>query len=173
MNNKTKFTYLGVLLLIFNSCTKQPLLEDFASPIEKNEMNQLLLTPGDGSYDALGWGYNATKEFANSNSVGFQVIDIAAFQASNPTRVVEFFPNSQKYEEEYGSDAKIYAQKITNSVKADATFPFFKGTINVGFSSSLTTSGKFDGKYIWGSYNLTIKHRNIKINSEVATYSSV
>lgn len=163
-------SFLAIMLL--SACTKEQLpKEQTFKPIE--EIPTSIESGGDGAYDVLGWGYDATIEFANSdNSSRFQVIDLAAFMASNPTRVVEAFPNSQTYKEEYAENAQSYALKISNNISATATFPLFGQTISAGFTSALTTSGKFDGKYVYSSNNLTIRQRHININSDAATLQS-
>src|SRR6185436_16511049 len=119
---KKRWASLGFLaIMLLNACTKEKLpKEQTFNPIE--EIPTSILTAGDGAYDVLGWGYDATKEFANANSSGFQVIDIAAFEAGEPTRIIEEFPNSQEYKEDYGAEAETYSIKISNSVDLTAGF---------------------------------------------------
>lgn len=165
-NQWASLSFLAIILL--NSCTKEKLSKEEASNLTE-EIPTSILTAGDGAYDVLGWGYDATKEFANANSSGFQVIDIAAFEASNPTRIIEEFPNSQEYKEDYAAEAATYALKISNSVDLTANFKLFGKAVSAGFTSSQTTSGKYDAKYVYGSYNLTIKQRRVRINSDATT----
>src|SRR6185503_2478833 len=140
---KNKWVGLSVLaILLLNSCTKEKLSKDETFKLPE-EIPTSILTAGDGAYDVLGWGYDATKEFANANSSGFQVIDIAAFEAGEPTRIIEEFPNSQEYKEDYGAEAETYSIKISNSVDLKAGFKLFGKAVSVGFSSSLTSSGKY------------------------------
>jgi MAC/Perforin domain len=166
---KSKWASLSFLaIILLNSCVKEKLLseETLKSTQINSSPNNIVLSPGDGAYDALGWGYDATKEYANANSAGFQIIDIAAFKASNPTRITDEFPNSYEYKEDYGEEARAYSLYLSARIDATATFPLFKKEVSAGFSASLTASGKFDAKYVYGSYNLTIKQRRVRFNSD-------
>ena len=53
-------------------------------------------------YNLLGYGYAVTKEYANSNSAGFKVIDVEKIKAEHPDRIFEDDPYGSLYVEEYG-----------------------------------------------------------------------
>lgn len=116
---------------------------------------------GTGPYDVLGYGYNVTGEYANSNSSGYPVINISGFKASLPDRLIEEAPRTQQYLEEYGSNAYQYSQMISRKVEVTTGYSFFKSTLSSSFSSSQS----FESKYIYGSYNLTIKHNRYRLNA--------
>jgi hypothetical protein len=180
---KTKLRFLNLFLclsIVIFSCTKQNLKEPISSTSlqASSEENAGKYTPpndstnnfaGDGFYDLLGFGYDATKEFANANSAGFKVINLSALSTALPDRLVTGMINSQEYYENYGADARAYSFYLSSSVDNTLSLPLFKKVLSAGFSSSVTTTGKFDGKYVWGSYNLTIKQKRVSINSDVST----
>lgn len=174
MKHKYFILFFFIISLI-SSCTKTletPNQTTRGSESPNHLPNMSGETAGDGAYDALGWGYDATKEYANANSLGFQVINLDALRAAYPSRVIEEFPNSQSYIEEYGENAQKYSLMLSSKVDATFNFAAFGKTISAGFVSSITASGKFDAKYIYGSYNLTIHQRRVRINSDVSTLSN-
>lgn len=117
------------------------------------------------SYNYLGSGYDVTQDYANENSTGNQIIDIDKFKADFPTRVLTEYPLSQGYLEEYGENAETYSKKVTSKVDVGFSLPLFKSTLTSSFSSTTSSSNKFDGKYIYGSYDLTIKQKRFRFNS--------
>ena len=81
---------------------------------------------GDGAYDILGYGYNATGEYANSNSSGYQVIDLEKFKNEQAGRLITDNVFSQEYLEEYGENAEAYSKMVSTKVGATAGFSLFK-----------------------------------------------
>lgn len=162
--------YLFLTLFIYSCSTDyqtepQTATESPVSSINKTKNTARLLTAGDGLFDVLGCGYNVVGEFANSNSAGFRVIDVAKFKAENPERFMEEFPNSTEYSEEYGENAEAYSKMVSNKLSITAGFKLFGKTLSASYSSSLTSTNKFDGKYIYSSYNLTIKQKRMRFNT--------
>src|SRR5690606_35209051 len=118
-----------------------------------------------GPYDVLGHGYDVTGLYANAASTGFQVIDIDRFEQDFPARVIEERPLSQAYTEEYGENAEQYSRSVSNKASATAGFKLFGWGISSKFSYENNDSTTFDGKYIYGSYNLVIKQKRYRLNS--------
>ncbi len=158
-----KFIFIFSVLLAV-SCTDDTLTEETKvadATAVKDSLNTL--RAGDGAYDVLGAGFNATGDFANANSAGFQVVDIARLKTAQPDRVVEEFPYSQAYNEVYGDDAKDYTETITRKVFAETTgiVPgLFAGTLDF---SNITTN-KYDNKYVYASYDVTVKNKRLRLN---------
>ena len=164
-----------ISLFLFFSCRKEieketTQMDKITNPIDIPKVVGVddVLDAGDGIYDLLGFGYNVTKEYANSNSAGAKVIDLNTFKADYPARLNVGFPNTQEYKEEYGSNAEQYSKKISNTVEITATFPLFKKALSVGFSSSVTSSGKFESKYVWANYDKVIHLKHVWLNADIS-----
>jgi hypothetical protein len=121
-------------------------------------------------YDVLGYGYNATGEYANASACGFQVIDIDRFKKENPTRLPDpEIVSASEYKESYGAAAKDYVLSLSTNFTSSLSLPLFGKTLSSTFTESVTTGTHFNGKYIYGSYDLLIKQRRVRINSDVIT----
>nr|WP_314495540.1 MAC/perforin domain-containing protein [uncultured Chryseobacterium sp.] len=153
-----------LMLLVFSCATEE--LRDETSPENLNGSNRSAnKSAGDGLYDVLGHGYNAAGEYANATAAGFKIIDIDRFKVEQSGRLITENTNSQEYVEEYGENAETYSKMVSTKIDVTAGIPLFGKTLSVGFNSALTTNNKFDGKYIYGSYNLLIKQRRFRLNA--------
>lgn len=128
---------------------------------------------GDGIYDVLGHGYDATGEYANASSSGFKVIDIEKYKIDHSNRVLSDNSLTQFFTDEYGENAEAYSKMVSTKIDVTAGIPLFKKTLSVAFNSSVTTNNKFDAKYIYGSTNLVITQKHNRLNAtadELADY---
>lgn len=128
---------------------------------------------GDGIYDVLGHGYDATGEYANASSSGFKVIDIEKYKIDHSNRVLSDNSLTQFFTDEYGENAETYSKMVSTKIDVTAGIPLFKKTLSVAFNSSVTTNNKFDAKYIYGSTNLVITQKHNRLNAtadELADY---
>ncbi|WP_288243627.1 MAC/perforin domain-containing protein [uncultured Chryseobacterium sp.] len=168
---KRKFAlFLSALPLVFmTSCSVEEL--DNNADVENTKASRNNVSAGkyagDGIYDVLGHGYNVTGEYANATAAGFKVVDIERFKTEQSARLISENTFSQDYTEEYGENAEKYSKMVSTKVDVTAGIPLFKKTLSVGFNSSVTTTNKFDAKYIYGSYNLTIKQKRVRFNATV------
>lgn len=174
MNKFLKISaFVAFTSMFFFSCNNR---EDITSKEENSTTNSALnnfgIQPQNKGifysiYNYLGSGYDVTQDYANENSAGNQIIDIEEFKADFPTRVLTEYPLSQAYVEDYGENAETYSQMITNKIDLSLTtsIPLFKDALTSSFSSSTTSTNKFDAKYIYGSYNLTIKQKRFRFNT--------
>lgn len=121
------------------------------------------------NYPYLGAGYDITGDYANESSAGFQVIDVDKFKLAYPDRVLKEYPRTQNYFENYGENAEDYTSKLATTVNLKGSF--FKKVLSVDFSSSLTNEYKFNGKYIYGTYNLNIKNQRLRFNASISELS--
>ncbi|WP_143307493.1 MAC/perforin domain-containing protein [Chitinophaga vietnamensis] len=131
------------------------------NPYPQKEKKAKTESAGDGKYDVFGYGYDVTGEFGNATSAGFQIIDIEKLKRDHPDLIQEEYPRSQEYLEEYGADANDYSKKVSTKVEATTGFAIFKSTITASFNSS----DAFESKYIYGSYNLTIRQKRLRTNA--------
>ncbi|WP_433625665.1 MAC/perforin domain-containing protein [Chryseobacterium cucumeris] len=166
MKKQVLFSFSAALLLFMGSCSSDDLNNESTpdSPAKTNRLSAAKFA-GDGAYDVLGHGFNATGEYANANSAGFKVIDIDRFKSEQAARLLSENTNTQQYLEEYGENAETYSKMVSTKVDATAGIPLFKKTVSVGFNSAVTTNHKFDAKYIYGSYNLIIKQKRLRFNA--------
>ncbi|MCJ8153616.1 MACPF domain-containing protein [Chryseobacterium sp. SSA4.19] len=124
-----------------------------------------------GYYNALGYGYNVTGEYANANATGLKVIDTDKFKAEHPSRLDEGAILSQEYTEEYGQDATAYSKVLSEKVTATQLLRMYGKSISSPFTSAL--SGKnFNPEYIYGNYNITIKQKRYRFNATVDLLSN-
>lgn len=148
------------------ACSSENLSNEFTSD-SPEKVNRLSASKfaGDGIYDVLGHGYNATGEYANASSAGFKVVDIDRFKLEQGGRLISENTNTQEYVEEYGENAESYSKMVSTKIDATVGIPLFKKVLSAGFNSAVTTNQKFDAKYIYGSYNLLIKQRRLRLNA--------
>jgi len=152
-------------MLLLASCSSEELNNEVTENLKKSGRSVTGKSAGDGIYDVLGHGYNAAGEYANANAAGFQVIDINRFKVEQNARLISENTFSQQYTEEYGENAEAYSKMVSTKVDASAGFKLFGQAIKVAFNSGVTTNNKFDGKYIYGSYNLVIKQKRLRFNA--------
>jgi hypothetical protein len=154
-------------MLFMSSCSTEELNTEVTPDRPTAKTNRLSAAKfaGDGIYDVLGHGYNVAGEYANATAAGFKVIDIDRFKTEQANRLVSENTFSQEYVEEYGENAESYSKMVSTKVNVTAGIPLFKKVLSVGFNSAVTTNNKFDAKYIYGSYNLTIKQKRLRFNA--------
>ncbi|WP_288377360.1 MAC/perforin domain-containing protein [Chryseobacterium culicis] len=167
MKKQILFSLGTSLMLFMGSCSSEDLNNETSTPDSPAKTNRLSAAKfaGDGVYDVLGHGYNATGEYANASAAGFKVVDIDRFKSEQAGRLLAENTFSQEYVEDYGENAESYSKMISTKVDVTAGIPLFKKTLSVGFNSAVTTNNKFDAKYIYGSYNLLIKQRRLRFNA--------
>ncbi len=153
-------------MLFMGSCASEELNSEMTpeNPVKANRASAAKYA-GDGVYDVLGHGYNVAGEYANASAAGFKVIDLDRFKIEQGNRLISENTFSQEYIEEYGENAESYSKMVSTKVNVTAGIPLFKKTLSVGFNSAVTTNNKFEAKYIYGSYNLTIKQKRLRFNA--------
>jgi hypothetical protein len=171
MKNLLKLIGSLVLLLFINSC-RSDLVSDkedvnTATVNKKAYLGPLYTT----EYNYLGAGYNVAQDFANENSAYSQVIDMANFKATYPNGIEKSSVLTQDAWYEYAENARVFNNKVTNKVTIGTeplinNLPLFKNLLSSSFNSSTTTDNKFDAKFIYGSYNLLIKQKRIRFDTQ-------
>lgn len=115
----------------------------------------------DGVWDVLGYGYDVTGEFGNSVSTTFPVLDIAKLYSLEPDRVGKNPGTTKRVNFNYGQNASDYSHDLSSSLTATAGFGLFSGSITAAYK----TSNSFSSKYLYGSYNIIIQQKELKINA--------
>lgn len=157
--------YFSALLLLFTTSCREEITDSLTENPSDNNNRIAAKSAGDGIYDVLGHGYDVAGEYANANSAGFKVIDIDRFRNEQPERVKSENANSQELIEDYGENAEAYSKMVSTKVDATASFKLFGQSIKAGFSNSVTSTNKFDAKYIYGTYSLVIRQKRLRFNA--------
>ncbi|WP_106914451.1 MAC/perforin domain-containing protein [Chryseobacterium aurantiacum] len=157
----------ALLMLSTSSCSNdETLVETHTQNPSSENLTLLENNKVFGAYNALGYGYNATGEYANTNATGSKVINIDLFQAEQSARLLDENTLSQEYSEEYGADAVAFSKVISKKVSATEQMQLYGKTISSIINSATTNSPTlFDAKYIYGSYNLIIKQKRYRLNT--------
>ncbi|MBW8684759.1 MAC/perforin domain-containing protein [Chitinophaga rhizophila] len=151
-------TFAG--LLATASCSKN---EQVSKP-ERVDRPVTQLSAGDGKNDLLGYGYDATGEYANSSASKFSVINVDALKNAEPLRVEWDLSSTQEGLMTSGENAKSYLEKRSTKVKAGVDMPLFKASVETSFSGT----DAFNTKFIYSSYDLVIKQKRVKVNADIA-----
>lgn len=77
-----KLLFISLLTFLF-SCKKST--DDVTKPTYNITPQNKLMSAGDGQWDLLGYGYDMTGDYANSNSATFPVIDVEKLRIAYPT----------------------------------------------------------------------------------------
>lgn len=107
-----------------------------------------------GTYNALGFGYDVTGEYANASYIRTKIIDAQEFHLANPTSYVEIPISSGEYKETYSANALIFSQKLSQNTNTTQNLAVFGKTIPF---ANAVQNNKYDPTYIYGTYNSTIK----------------
>lgn len=105
MKKQILFCFSSLLMLFMSSCSTEELNNEATPENPAGKTNNRLAASkfaGDGIYDVLGHGYNATGEYANASAAGFKVIDIERFKSEQAGRLLAENTFSQEYVEDYG-----------------------------------------------------------------------
>jgi hypothetical protein len=166
------------LLSSCNSELSEPNLENIPQetvqfiPVEETDEASIfpLKTASYTEFGIIGHGYDVTKDYAIED--GFsnkgQVIDIQKlYEAVLPNSDLVFIesgrPAIQHALSWAGSNASEYASVLTNMAGLDSSVPVFGGSIISGFENRRNAEGEFDGKEIYGSWEMSIKVKYARI----------
>lgn len=148
--------------IILSGCKKSEVKNSGASLKQDSNKTE---SAGDKLYDVLGYGYDVTGRFANSESSRLQVLDIVKFVAEDPgsyspnTHVEEFFDYT------IGENASSYTRELAQKYTATTGFlGLFKGEANTAFNSK----NSFSSKFAYASVSKIIKQKSMKLYSTIS-----
>ena len=144
-------------LLLMMSCTDEILQKGDGSENAQNA--EVRRSAGDGKLDLLGYGYDATKEFANANSARAKVIDVDRIKREAPGRIEDGIIDIQRTSITSGSNYEEYNKNLSVKVKATAKFLLFSATLKGSFSQEELSSDL----YSYASVDLKIQRRRLTI----------
>jgi len=153
---------LCVLTTLFSSCKKNELVEEIGL---SNRHNGLAYA-GDKKYDILGYGYDITGRFANSQSARLQVIDIEKFVREDGS---SFSPNDnveEFFEYTFGENMSSYSHDLNQ--KYTATLNLTKILFKVELNTSFNSADTFSSKYAFATASKVIRQKSMKLYSTVS-----
>lgn len=158
-----------MFVVLLSSCSKEELAENSGLKEETANSNENLhiLSAGDNQYDLLGYGYDITGRYANSESAKLQVVDIQKFISQHPSDY-DVNTNVEQYFEYYGG-GNAYEYADTLSQKYKASLNLTKAIFSAEAHGTFNTIGSFSSKYAYASINMNIKQKRLRIFAETAT----
>lgn len=157
---KINFLVLAVAALTFSACSKEN-MEPTMAPETKT--TNTLKSGGDGQYDVLGYGYDATKRCYHSSSSRSPVIDIAAFNQANSTRIIIDNATSSNLQLVTGVDSKDFLSTLTRNETADGTINLFTGEIKTAFS----TTTKVSSNESYAKVDLLVQKKRVFLSAPI------
>lgn len=173
MKKQTIISFGLLATLSFLSCSADEM--NIEENVENYNHMQLPISENSkqfGYYNALGYSYNVTGEYANADATGLKVIDIDKFKAEQPSRLNEGNVLSQEYVEAYGKDAAAYSKVLSGKVVATELLKIYGKTISSPFTSALINGKNFNSEYIYGSYDVIIKQKRYRFNASTDMLSN-
>lgn len=136
-------------------------------------------TIGDGTYEALGFGYDITDDYLGENAVKLKVIDIESFIKDNKDRFYNPFIGIIDQRSYAGENAESFIHDIITKSSFEGSVAsmgltnkdskFFSGTIKTGFSSQNKYS--YSSKYSFARVESLKKQRHYFLHSDIQTLS--
>src|SRR5476649_1730991 len=105
---------IPLLGMLWTSCKKQDQLPTSQNLTETGSKLKAK-SARDGVWDVLGYGYDVTGEYANSNSTTYQIIDVARLYAADASRVITNLNTTQNSVFAFGQDAQDYSSSLSRS----------------------------------------------------------
>lgn len=152
-------------ITLLPSCRKE--IEKMPPSSEKKVERPARRSPGDGKFDVLGYGYDVTGEYANSSASKFSIINVEALQRDQPTRIETDLSKKQTGYLVTGENAKSYLEKRSQRISGGFGFALFKKALTANFYSNTVDSVAVDQKHVYGSYDLVIQQKRLKLNASI------
>ena len=153
-------------MALLGSCDLKQDLDDAPAPSANAGVAH---AAGDGVYDLLGYGYNATGQYANSISSTFPIVDVARLKADHPTYVDQSGAETGTILFETAQNAEEFVLKLTSKVSIGGSYnELFKGSIDENFSST----DKFSSKYVYAMYSQKVIKRRVRMVPDYAMLRS-
>ncbi|MBB6500690.1 MAC/perforin domain-containing protein [Pedobacter cryoconitis] len=165
---KNYFPFVMLLLCTVAGCKK----DQFKNLPGNPENIRKVASGGDGLYDLLGYGYDATGEYGNASASRFKVIDIAKLKLEHPDRVENSIAPDQYTTIESGANSEDYSRDLSGKFSGSLDFKLFGGTVYGSYKDSMKASNK----YSYAHLSQINKQRSVKVNASndliIANYLS-
>lgn len=145
------------LLLAFASCKKNEMKSDATPQLANNKTNSTV----NNYYGNIGYGYDATGEYASINSAKLKIIEIEKLEKDYPNRV-NVAPGVEQYTIiSAGANSRDYTTDLTTKFTGALDFKLFGGSVKSSFKDSSKTSNK----YSYANVSSIIKQRIVTLNA--------
>jgi hypothetical protein len=164
-----KYIFPLFLILMYSCSDITPEVQ--TDPINNsNIVSPIFRVPGDGHYDMLGYGFDATSEYLAKKKMPYAVIDIDKLQTS--TGLVSFIDDvHSEMNITSGSDAKSLLTKYNIKFTVDGAIPIdgvpFAGSLSYEFTQTKTSTSKYS--FAFADLNVYISHCCIKQSTPAST----
>lgn len=148
------FLFLSVILV--TGCKKNTDLNQTDPP--KVEVPEPTV---DINFNKLGYGIDLSGEYANISATRFKIINVAALYLSSKDRVVIDKLSGQRNYIIAGENVLAYSKSLSGKLKASSSFFSFKA------SMSYFDSLSFRSDYVYASYSLQIRQKQLKFNADL------
>lgn len=128
---------------------KEKLSPDIELVVKGATQESQPLYPWSKTYDFLGFGYDVTDKFNDQAAVRANVVDVPAFAASEPQRVIESRGTEGSWKNIQANDAVALSEKLSNSFTETKGLKLFGNTVENIFPGTVAT----DKKYVYGYYS--------------------
>jgi hypothetical protein len=115
----------------------------------------------DKTYNLLGYGYDITGKYADTSAVRGQAINMAAFDAGNPNRVVTDLSATSTFNIINAVNAEDLSAQISARLTETNGLKQFKQAIVSPFADGNALSSA----YVYGYYAVIIDQQRLKINA--------
>lgn len=160
---KNLFFFFFLLCLV--GCTND---EDIIEPLIDNNRDISTRMPGDGEWDALGFGYDIMGSYLAPMSIKNSVLDIEKLYAERKNLFYINNTTSGYTSYKYSSDSKEYLKELTKETKNTITpgFSVFSGTFSV--NRYLKTEDSYSGKYSFASCDVVKNVRRVYLSADLS-----
>ncbi|PWG81188.1 MAC/perforin domain-containing protein [Pararcticibacter amylolyticus] len=158
-----KKTLIIFLVLGLGACRKQELSLKEQTNDRTKQKNASISSAGDNRFDALGYGYDVTGEYAHSLYTKAQVVNILALMADHPTRVDSDKTHYTDGKFTVGSNAYDLTKGLTANVTT--TFGGIGGKGFLGFKQTIKAAFKdtssYSEKYVYAHYSRMLARKRV------------
>lgn len=148
--------FLAVIVAVLGGCKKNETLDTVSLGEGTSTLNA-----GHPIYDLLGYGYDVTGRFADSESSRVQVLDIEKFVSREAPSLPVNNDVSTDFQYSFGENASTFSNDLSQKYSATVGLKLFKGEINTAFKNS----SKFSSKYVLASMSMLVKQKRWKLYS--------
>jgi len=178
MKKQTKVAYIILALAtLIGSCKKnEKLLPDSDATLK---INNAIASGGDGKWDLLGYGLDATGDMLNSSSISdVSVFDMARFENDFRNKI-DVNTTTEGTEQYYGGASALdYLKDVTAKKSFDASgnvtvkkigvdFLNFSGSINKNSSDQSITA--YSSRYSYATYEVSQRIKRLRFTEDANT----
>lgn len=164
---KIRFLSASIFMaLSIFSCSSDEMTIDTPEITETDDIENYPLLIEDtktyGIYNSLGYGYNATGEYAHSNATGQQIIDIEKMKLTYSSAVSNIPILSQELNYFYSTDAADYSSKFSSKLYDTQNNKYFRKSITNFYTTATDKNQNFYPQHIYGTQFILLKYNRYR-----------